>query len=124
MVFGVPWFLGYIYLYSLSAFLALLPDEPANLTIINIMSRNVDISWLKPKNEGHEPVSRFWIKLKKDNALIHNITTTGDVLKYEIKNLVPFTAYEISVAAGNVHGFGEEIVASLKTSEEGESYDG
>ena len=47
--------------------------------------------------------------------------TIGDVVEYEIKNLAPFTAYKISIAAGNEHGFGKEIVASFTSSEEGES---
>ena len=40
--------------------------------------------------------------------------------KYEINNLTPYTTYEISVAAGNYYGFGEESNTSFLTSEEGE----
>jgi hypothetical protein len=42
------------------------------------------------------------------------------VNKYEINNLTPYTTYEISVAAGNYYGFGEESNTSFLTSEEGE----
>jgi hypothetical protein len=51
--------------------------------------------------------------------VILNITT-GKVNKYEINNLTPYTTYEISVAAGNDYGFGEESNTSFLTSEEGE----
>ena len=47
--------------------------------------------------------------------------TTGRVNKYEIRNLTPYTTYEIFVAAGNGYGFGEEAITSFSTtSEEGE----
>jgi hypothetical protein len=42
------------------------------------------------------------------------------VNKYEINNLTPYSTYEISVAAGNYYGFGEESNTSFLTSEEGE----
>ena len=45
---------------------------------------------------------------------------TGKVNEYEIDNLTPFTTYEISVAAGNGYGLGEETITSVLTSEEGE----
>ena len=104
------------------SFLVLLPDEPTTLKFIKIKSRSVKLCWLKPKNEGKGYVSRFWIKLKKNNVVIQNITTRNANVEYKIKNLVPFTTYEISIAAGNMYGFGKEIVASLKTSEEGKVF--
>ena len=39
---------------------------------------------------------------------------------YKLNNLTSYTTYEISVAAGNRYGVGEESVTSLLTSEEGE----
>jgi hypothetical protein len=42
------------------------------------------------------------------------------VNKFKLENLTPYTTYEISVAVQNKHGFGEEIITSLITSEEGE----
>jgi hypothetical protein len=39
------------------------------------------------------------------------------VNEYKINNLTPYTAYEISVAAGNDNGFGEESNTSFSTSE-------
>jgi hypothetical protein len=95
-----------------------LPDKPINLTVTSITSRSAEISWLDSENEGRFGLSRFWIKLKKENSRILNITT-GRVNKYEINNLTPYSTYEISVAAGNDYGFGEESNTSFSTSEEG-----
>ena len=98
--------------------LALLPDQPTNLTVTNIKSRSAEISWIDPVNTGNGSLTRFWIKLKKDNFLIQNITT-DKANKYSLNNLTPYTTYEISVAVGNIHDFGEEIKTPLLTSEEG-----
>ena len=93
------------------------PGRPRNLKVTTITSRSAEISWLYPQNRL---VFNFWIKLKKENCLILNITT-GRVNKYEIRNLASHTTYEISVAAGNYHGFGEETITSFSTaSEDGE----
>ena len=106
--------------YTLNFFpLALLPDQPTNLTVTNIKSRSAETSWIDPVNIGNGSLTRFWIKLKKDNFL-QNITNYK-VNKYTLNNLSPYTTYEISVAVGNIHGFGEETKTSLLTSEEGEN---
>ena len=98
----------------------MLHDKPGNLTVANITSRRAEISWLDPEYQrsNRYQLSRFLIKLKKENTLILNITT-GRVNAYELNNLTPFTTYEISVASGNEYGFGEESVASFSTFEEG-----
>jgi hypothetical protein len=96
----------------------LLPDKPTNLTVTNIKSRSAEISWLDPKIRGILGISRFSIKLKKESSLILSITT-GKVNEYEVNNLTPDTRYEISVAAGNYYGFGEETFTSFLTSEGG-----
>ena len=108
--------------YTLNFFsLALLPDQPTNLTVTNIKSRSAEISWIDPVNTGNGSITRFWIKLKKDDSLIQNIITTDKAKKYTLNNLTPYTTYEIYVAIGNIHGFGEEIKTPLSTSEEGEN---
>ena len=108
----------YLTLWFLSFFLALFPDKPTNLTVTNIKSRTARISWLDPNNTGDGDLTGVWIKLKKENSLTQNITK-DKVNKYDLDNLTPYTKYEISVAAGNKHGFGEETIISFETSEEG-----
>jgi hypothetical protein len=92
---------------------------PINLTVTNINSRSAEISWQDPQDHERFGLSRFWIKLKKENSLILNITTRK-VNTYEINNLTPDTTYEISVTAEtDYYGFGEESTTSFLTSEEG-----
>jgi hypothetical protein len=105
-------------------FLALLPDKPTNLTVTKITSRSAEISWADPENTGDDKgrlavLSGFFIKLKKGNSPILNITT-DKVNERKLTNLTPYTTYEISVAAGNKHGFGEVTITSFMTSEEGQ----
>ncbi|CAB4010486.1 Down syndrome cell adhesion molecule Dscam2, partial [Paramuricea clavata] len=104
----------------ISFFLALLPYKPTNLTVTSIKSRSAEISWLDPENRADKVLSKFWIKMKKENSLILN-TATDKVNKYKLDNLTPYTTYEISVAAGNQNGFGKGIITSFLTSEESPS---
>ena len=99
----------------------MLPDQPTNFTVTNIRSRSAEISWVDPVNTGDGSLTRFKIKLKKENSFIKNITTDETGKTYELENFSPHTKYEISVAVGNKHGFGEETKTSLLTSEEGKT---
>ena len=111
--------INHIFHYYAAFSLVALPDKPTNLTIINITPRSVKISWKDPKNHGRSGLSRFWIKLMRDNSVIVSITT-GKQNKYEINNLTPYSVYKVSVAAGNRQGFDDGAVFSFLTSEEGE----
>ncbi len=114
-----PLFITYLKIIFVFFPIGLVPGKPINLTVTNITSRSADVSWLDPKKRGGSGISHLSIKLKKENALILSITT-GKVNEYEIINLISYTTYEISVAAGNYNGFGEETTTSFLTSEEGE----
>ena len=92
----------------------MLLDKPSKLTVTNVTSESAGISWEDPANGGNNDLTGFRIKLTKDNTVILNITT-NKVNKYEIDNLTPNTAYEISVAAGNQKRFGEETITSFTT---------
>ena len=59
-------------------------------------------------------LSRYLIELKKDNSLIRTIITRK-VTTYESDDLTLYNTYEISVAAGNVYGFGEETIKLFTT---------
>ena len=89
----------------------------------NITSTSAEISWKHPQNTGgyeDNPavLTAYLIELKKDNSLIRNFTTEN-VITYKLVNLTLYTTYEISLAAGNIYGFGEESIVLFITSEEG-----
>ena len=111
------WYLSSVFKYHF-VFPALLPDQPTNLTVTNIKSRSAEIAWMDPVNTGDGDLEGFWIKLIKNGSLIQNIII-NKVNQHTLSNLIPYTTYEISVAAGNKHGFGEETSTSFSTSEEG-----
>jgi hypothetical protein len=100
----------------ISFFLARFPDKPTNLKVTNIKSRSADISWVDPENTGDGDLTGFWIR---GNSSILN-KVTNKVNKYKFDNLTPYTTYEISVAAGNKHGYSEGTITSFSTTEEGE----
>ena len=99
-------------------FSAVFPDKPANLTVISIASRSVEISWVNPKNGGYYGFSNVLIELKKDNSPFLSITTRI-VNHYKIRDLSPHITYEISVTGGNYKGFENAATAFILTSEEG-----
>ena len=100
-------------------FVGLVPDKPRNLTVAKITPRSAAISWLDPEVQGIlYYLSRFLTKLKNENTLIWS-RYTAKVNNFKLNNLTSYTTYEISVAAGNRYGFGEESVISFSTSEEG-----
>jgi hypothetical protein len=102
----------------ISFFLARFPDKPTNLKVTNIESRIADISWLDPSNTGDGGLTHF--RIKGNSSIPLNIIIKK-VNKYKLNNLTPYTTYEISVAAGNKHGFGEETITSFTTSEDGKN---
>ncbi|XP_028402403.1 uncharacterized protein LOC114525343 [Dendronephthya gigantea] len=95
----------------------LYPDQPRNITVFNIKSQSVEISWIDPENQGFTSVSRFWIKIKKHDSLNQNIIT-GKINEYIIDKLTPYTSYEISVAAGNKDGFSSAKTIMFSTRED------
>ena len=99
----------------------MVPDKPRNLTITNITSTTAVISWLDPERQSKhdDHVSRFFIKVKRENTAIPSIVTEK-VNELKLNNLTSYTTYDISVAAGNHYGIGEESVTLFLTSEEGE----
>jgi hypothetical protein len=57
--------------------------------------------------------------MKKEKSLILNKFT--DKIRYKLDNLIPYTTYEMSVVAGNEHGFSKWTITSFITSEEGKN---
>ena len=85
----------------------------------SITSRSAKISWNDPEDHRKCNLTRCKIKLMKEGSLILNITKKK-LNEHEIRNLMPYTIYEIAVAVGNKSGFGMEATYSFSTREEGE----
>lgn len=92
------------------------PGKPRNLTITNITSESVQISWRDPEHREQSAIVKYLIILKKDNSLITNITIMAGTNGYKIDHLTPNTKYDISITAVNYYTFGEEARASFFTS--------
>ena len=102
-------------------FLDLYPQEPSDLTLTDITSSSVVLSWKSPANLGEKPVSNFRIKVKRTGTiLVLNIDIKSSKDSMKVQNLSPYTKYEISIAAGNSRGFGNEATVSFTTAEAGE----
>ena len=99
------------------------PDKPESLTMTDITSTSVKISWQSPKDWGNYSLSRFCIKIKRDLSHVRSIFTSGRQYTYQINHLTPYTEYEISVAGGNDRGYEQWTISSFLTSEEGKFWD-
>ena len=93
------------------------------MTIINITSSSVTFTWNPPIIDRFEkPILYYYIKIQKkfSRFLVLNITHTNKINEKEVQGLSPYTEYEISIAAGNVYGFGEERNITFTSAEAGE----
>ncbi len=93
----------------------LVPDKLPKPTITQITPRSAEIYW---KYKSYYPPQSNWIKLEKNNTLLRTIKTVRT--SYKITSLTPYTTYEISVAAENDYGLGQETFTLFSTAEEGE----
>ena len=94
----------------------MLPDKIKHVAVNNITSTSAKVFWSDPETKflrGQFVLSRFRIKLSNKNNLTSLSITTGKVNEYVLHNLSPYTTYEVSVAAGNEYGFGEEMTSLL-----------
>ena len=64
--------------------------------------------------------SQFRIELEGDNEQVINLSMKGYTNEYMINGLTSFTNYEISVAIGNMNGFGERTGVMFTSGEDGE----
>jgi hypothetical protein len=83
-------------LYTFVLFpVGLVPEKPTGLTVTDITSRSAKISWPWQFCYGCQ---RYWIKLKKNNTLILNITSL--IRRKIFRTLTPYTTYEIPASFG------------------------
>ena len=93
------------------------------MVLVKISSSSVTFSWNPPIIDRFEkPISHYYIKIQKkfSGFLVLNINETNNTNEKEVQGLSPYTEYEISIAAGNVYGFGEERNVTFTSAEAGE----
>ena len=103
-------------------FLELLPDQVKQLTLVKITSSSVTFSWNPPTIDRFEKdISYYHIKIQKmiSRFLVLNINHTNKINEKEVQGLSPYTEYELSIAAGNVYGIGEEKTVTITSGETG-----
>ena len=92
------------------------------LTLVKITSSSVTFSWNPPTIDRFEkPILYYHIKIqnKISRLVVLNINYTNKINEKEEQGLSPYTEYEISIAAGNVYGFGEEKTVIFTSGETG-----
>ncbi|XP_028402297.1 uncharacterized protein LOC114525264 [Dendronephthya gigantea] len=95
------------------------PGRPFNLTVNKITSRSAEVSWLDPVVSSKNPVTRFWIILKHGGArVINKVIIFRGENKFSMKDLTPFTNYEVSVALANSKAYGDRVKIAFRTGEE------
>ena len=93
------------------------------MTLVKISSSSVTFSWNSPIIDRFEkPILYYYIKIQKrfSGFLVLNINHTNKINEKEVQGLLPYTEYEISIAAGNVYGFGEERNVTFTSAEAGQ----
>ena len=92
------------------------------LTFVKITSWSVTFSW-NPRiiDRFEKPILYYYIKIQKkiSRLLVLNINHTNKINEKEVQGLSPYTEYEISIAAGNVYGIGEEKAVIFTSGETG-----
>ena len=87
---------------------------------MKITSYSAELSWSdSPIETTGEPVTRFRIILKDDNELAATEYRYTDKNKYYVRNLTPFTKYEVSVDSGIINVFGEPTSIMFTSGEDG-----
>ena len=107
--------------YSLY-FSELLPGQVKILPFVKLTSSSVTFSWNPPIIDRFEkPILYYYIKIQKkiSRFLVLNINHTNKINEKEVQGLSPYTEYEISIAAGNVYGIGEEKTVPFTSGETG-----
>ena len=93
------------------------------LPFVKITSSSVTFSWNPPVIDRFEtPILYYHIEIHKkiSRFLVLNINHTNNINEKEVQGLSPYTEYELSIAAGNVYGFGEERNVTFTSAEAGE----
>ena len=110
------------------------PDLPANVSIVNVTSSSIEISWTAPENVGGcitNYVIRYMSIVEDNNDTKHcnnslirteqKNTTQNNVTTILLENLQAWTLYQINVSANSSYVEGPAAVMTRWTAESGVS---
>ncbi|KAK6048148.1 fibronectin type III domain protein, partial [Cooperia oncophora] len=97
------------------------PDPPAEISVSEIRSDSVSITWQKPLDDGGEPITGYVImKKERGRRTVQKVAEVPNLqTSFIVEDLKTATGYEFSVAAVNKYGIGEavEVLATLFASD-------
>ena len=101
------------------------PDEPINVQIFNVNSRNLTINWTEPHN-NNDPITQYNISYQNPACLVdagiavQNVTITSIEEQVMINDLYPGEYYTFTIIAINsICPSQPSLPASMRTLEEG-----
>ena len=101
------------------------PDEPINVQIFNVNSRNLTINWTEP-HANNDPITQYSISYQNPDCLVdannvtQNVTVTSMEEQVTINNLHPGEYYTFTIIAINdICPSQPSLPASMRTEEEG-----
>ncbi|KAL5237711.1 hypothetical protein ACI65C_005121 [Semiaphis heraclei] len=71
-------------------------SKPQNLTVANVTSRSITITWLAPK-DGEDGITNYTLYYSDDNNTYAKLLANTHI--YTITDLIPFTKYQVHVVA-------------------------
>lgn len=115
---------------------ATMPGQPASVTVSNIDTRSLRLSWTSPSEDGGRDIVGYTIEVRV-TSLFGNVEMTGfnsnwqqwnqsdlptPMTSYEVTGLYPYTSYQFRVMAENSVGRGQASDPSEThtTNEDGE----
>ena len=77
-----------------------------NVTVTNLTSTSIHLSWGQPFYDGGAPVTNYVITYHSNAEDHMTINTRNTENTRQLNDLAPFTAYQIQVSAENIVGTG------------------
>ncbi|XP_060857050.1 tyrosine-protein phosphatase 99A-like [Metopolophium dirhodum] len=71
-------------------------SKPQNLTVANVTSRTITITWLAPK-DGEDRITNYNLYYSHDNNTYARLLANTHI--YTIVNLIPYTEYQLHIVA-------------------------
>lgn len=104
------WFKGHVYFFSVPS------SAPLLVSTRNVSSSSIEVVWQRPL-EANGEITEFLLTLFGPGG---SNTTHTPTTSYVLTNLLPYTAYNLSITAATRKGSGPYLLLQLHTDEGGE----